>query len=691
MATYFGQYKGATGGLLPSGISQEMGKAGQYLAAGMSGLGAGIGKRLKKYKEDKERKEILTERAEFLADQKDQENDSLFQNRQITLDEMLDRGEEIDKFRSKINDSSSSQLTAMVANEMLEYERKGRELDRQVKRNQLDAYNREVNRDQAVAELFGDYKQGANEKVRTDIYSTIPAEYESVPYAAGKGFVGPAPEGVFDPRFDKTPLEQMMANFEAEEKAKEAEQQMTPAQVLDLQVNDLIESKQKAIDDIKSANQEVQERPIDFSQGLFTNAIQTFVHDQRNKIIEDNKGLNPKAREAVLGLEADIEGIKEEYDSYLAGRDNFVAPNAELSDEFKNRLQMFRSGEGMPDGVGTLDPVQINAPVETPPIKEMGKQWMETRRGKMISPERTKTTTVMRPKTAQERSAMLEGMIGERAEDLGVQGIRDITELTKSVKPELVELGGFKYVVSSKTGAFQLLPGQDQKGATPEQIKAMKALGYQPKTATLTLGNGITMQMEVPPQKDGSNRTEGQAQAFLHNGLMNDSEDIIQKIKQEGLFDPTSLTGDFELYHNIEVARSEEAKQYAAAMNKWIESYLRYVSGAAIAEHEYKGARSQFFPVVGDSEENIDIKHQRRLKTMNLLKEVSGGGSINELVNFSDNLVDLQTGKAAPISLFRTSNPDEAFQMAKAKGMKAGQKVKYYDPETATFKTIVLK
>ena len=107
MATYFGQYKGATGGLLPSGISQEMGKAGQYLAAGMSGLGAGIGKRLKKYKEDKERKEILTERAEFLADQKDQENDALFQNRQITLDEMLDRGEEIDKFRSKINDLST--------------------------------------------------------------------------------------------------------------------------------------------------------------------------------------------------------------------------------------------------------------------------------------------------------------------------------------------------------------------------------------------------------------------------------------------------------------------------------------------------------------------------------------------------------------------------------------------------------
>lgn len=671
MATYFGQYKGATGGLLPSGISQEMGKAGQYLAAGMSGLGAGIGKRLKKYKEDKERKEILTERAEFLADQKDQENDSLFQNRQITLDEMLDRGEEIDKFRSKINDSSSSQLTAMVANEMLEYERKGRELDRQVKRNQLDAYNREVNRDQAVAELFGDYKQGANEKVRTDIYSTIPAEYESVPYAAGKGFVGPAPEGVFDPRFDKTPLEQMMANFEAEEKAKEAEQQMTPAQVLDLQVNDLIESKQKAIDDIKSSNEE-------FKWDHLTDR-------------EISQGINPVATEAISRLETDIEDIKEEYDSYLAWRDNFVAPNAELSDEFKNRLQMFRSGEGMPDGVGTLDPVQINAPVETPPIKEMGKQWMETRRGKMISPERTKTTTVMRPKTAQERSAMLEGMIGERAEDLGVQGIRDITELTKSVKPELVELGGFKYVVSSKTGAFQLLPGQDQKGATPEQIKAMKALGYQPKTATLTLGNGITMQMEVPPQKDGSNRTEGQAQAFLHNGLMNDSEDIIQKIKQEGLFDPTSLTGDFELYHNIEVARSEEAKQYAAAMNKWIESYLRYVSGAAIAEHEYKGARSQFFPVVGDSEENIDIKHQRRLKTMNLLKEVSGGGSINELVNFSDNLVDLQTGKAAPISLFRTSNPDEAFQMAKAKGMKAGQKVKYYDPETATFKTIVLK
>jgi len=677
MATYFGQYKGATGGLLPSGISQEMGKAGQYLAAGMSGLGAGIGKRLKKYKEDKERKEILTERAEFLADQKDQENDSLFQNRQITLDEMLNRGEEIDKFRSKINDSSTSQLTAMVANEMLEYERKGRELDRQVKRNQLDAYDREVNRDQAVAELFGDYKQGANEKVRTDIYSTIPAEYESVPYAAGEGFVGPAPEGVFDPRFDKTPLQQMMENFEAEQPMlgplNSEYNLMGEKELTQFQIKEVIDSKKRAIDDLSKAN---------------TKTV-NYNYSEEQKELAKKQGVNlpptsyvePFAKTALVRLKQDIANLEKDMVNNLNG--------LEITDETKQLLQMYRQGTENEDG--SLDPVVIKEPIETPPIKEMGKQWTETKQGEMISPERTKTTTVMRPKTAQERSAMLEGMIGQRAEDLGVQGIKDITELTKSVKPELVELGGFKYVVSSKTGAFQLLPGQDQKGATPEQIKAMKALGYQPKTATLTLGNGITMQMEVPPQKDGSNRTEGQAQAFLHNGLMNDSEDIIQKIKQEESFDATTLTGSFELYHNIELARSPEAKQYAAAMNKWIESYLRYVSGAAIAEHEYKGARSQFFPVVGDSEENIDIKHQRRVKTMNLLKEVSGGGSINELVNFSDNLVDLQTGKAAPISLFRTSDPDEAFQMAKEKGMKAGQKVKYYDPETATFKTIVLK
>ena len=677
MATYFGQYKGATGGLLPSGISQEMGKAGQYLAAGMSGLGAGIGKRLKKYKEDKERKEILTERAEFLADQKDQENDALFQNRQITLDEMLNRGEEIDKFRSKINDSSTSQLTAMVANEMLEYERKGRELDRQVKRNQLDAYDREVNRDQAVAELFGDYKQGANEKVRTDIYSTIPAEYESVPYAAGEGFVGPAPEGVFDPRFDKTPLQQMMENFEAEQPMlgplNSEYNLMGEKELTQFQIKEVIDSKKRAIDDLSKAN---------------TKTV-NYNYSEEQKELAKKQGVNlpptsyvePFAKTALVRLKQDIANLEKDMVNNLNG--------LEITDETKQLLQMYRQGTENEDG--SLDPVVIKEPIETPPIKEMGKQWTETKQGEMISPERTKTTTVMRPKTAQERSAMLEGMIGQRAEDLGVQGIKDITELTKSVKPELVELGGFKYVVSSKTGAFQLLPGQDQKGATPEQIKAMKALGYQPKTATLTLGNGITMQMEVPPQKDGSNRTEGQAQAFLHNGLMNDSEDIIQKIKQEESFDATTLTGSFELYHNIELARSPEAKQYAAAMNKWIESYLRYVSGAAIAEHEYKGARSQFFPVVGDSEENIDIKHQRRVKTMNLLKEVSGGGSINELVNFSDNLVDLQTGKAAPISLFRTSDPDEAFQMAKEKGMKAGQKVKYYDPETATFKTIVLK
>ena len=469
----------------------------------------------------------------------------------------------------------------------------------------------------------------------------------------------------------------MMENFEAEQPmlgpVNPEYNLMGEKELTQFQIKEVIDSKKRAIDDLSKAN---------------TKTV-NYNYSEEQKELAKKQGVNlpstsyvePFAKTALVRLKQDIANLEKDMVNNLNG--------LEITDETKQLLQMYRQGTENEDG--SLDPVVIKEPIETPPIKEMGKQWMETKQGKMISPERTKKTTVMRPKTAQERSAMLEGMIGERAEDLGVQGIKDITELTKSIKPELVELGGFKYVVSSKTGAFQLLPGQEQKGATPEQIKAMKALGYQPKTATLTLGNGITMQMEVPPQKDGSNRTEGQAQAFLHNGLMNDSEDIIQKIKQEESFDPTSLTGDFELYHNIELARSPEAKQYAAAMNKWIESYLRYVSGAAIAEHEYKGARSQFFPVVGDSEENIEIKRQRRVKTMNLLKEVSGGGSINELVNFSDNLVDLQTGKAAPISLFRTSDPDEAFQMAKEKGMKAGQKVKYYDPETATFKTIILK
>ncbi len=395
---------------------------------------------------------------------------------------------------------------------------------------------------------------------------------------------------------------------------------------------------------------------------------------------DEGKSLGPSK------LGAGIKPIREKLSGLTNIIDNYAEDVYGKQIDLRNKLFDYMPNDGSGDlnkaARAYADDERLEA-VTVP--RSPSKPWTETREVE-VSPASSEEVTIERPKTVGERRQLMEEMIAKRAGDLGVAGIKSVKEMAESNAPQVQEIGGFKYAWSPKTGAFSLLPGQDQTAATPAQIKAMAAMGYKPKTANLKLGNGVTIQMEVPPADDGTKRSEGQAQAYLHSGLMSQSEGIVQKLEDSGEFNAADLTESFELYHDVNLAKSPEAKQYAAAMNKWIEGYLRYVSGAAIAEHEYKGARAQFFPVVGDSAENKEIKRKRRATTVSLLKEISGGGDVKKLVDHAASL----PGGGINLVGRGAATPEEAVAEARTVGMTSGQSFRWYNKDTGKYHKITL-
>ena len=70
--------------------------------------------------------------------------------------------------------------------------------------------------------------------------------------------------------------------------------------------------------------------------------------------------------------------------------------------------------------------------------------------------------------------------------------------------------------------------------------------------------------------------------------------------------------------------QSEQFKSYDDARRDFVNAVLRRESGAAIAESEFESANRQYFPVPGDSQQQINEKRQRREQAAMLLIAASG-------------------------------------------------------------------
>lgn len=70
---------------------------------------------------------------------------------------------------------------------------------------------------------------------------------------------------------------------------------------------------------------------------------------------------------------------------------------------------------------------------------------------------------------------------------------------------------------------------------------------------------------------------------------------------------------------------SPEEQAYATAASDFVTAQLRQESGAAIGADEFERKYREFFPVVGDTDKQIELKRKRRDKASQDMRNLSGG------------------------------------------------------------------
>ena len=128
MANYFSQYQGGGPAALPPGYMQAATAPGRYLAEGFESFGNSISEGLEKYRKNKEKREILTEKGEFVAQQKMQDLASWVDEDPQRADtpEYEQKLKDVQKFSEGIAEMPLGKLEAAISNYSLEKEIEGR-------------------------------------------------------------------------------------------------------------------------------------------------------------------------------------------------------------------------------------------------------------------------------------------------------------------------------------------------------------------------------------------------------------------------------------------------------------------------------------------------------------------------------------------------------------------------------------
>lgn len=635
----------------------------QALAAGLSSFGSSIGQGFQNYMAGRERRELLSGEAMAYGSQ--------LKEKQAQGIKLSSNEEAMLKKLENVGDMGTRELQNIIAEYETDEKMEQLQMQKKLHENQLrrdqyffdqqdrnrEIYEREVKRNQAVADVMASYDpQGKIPERKTRV---IPAEYGTETYTPDSSFIGPAPEGVSDPRHDLSFMEQVARdNSDGRFMGKtllpfseDRAEAIGAKDLINFQIKEVIDSKKSAIEDITKANSST------LGIHSLTQEQKDFARD-RGINAPEVKTLNETGRKAVDKLNEDIATLQADMANNQEGVD--------ISEYTKNAIGLYRQG-------GALDPVQLEAEYTEPVNK---RKWTETREVE-ISPERREEYTEMRPQTQEEKDQSLQNEIVKRASELGAKGIKEVKELVKNSDLQIVELQGTNYVFSPKSGSFQIIPSEKDGSKIQDQIRILKELGLTPEEANVKLLDGTSIKFVIPSKEDGGPKTESQARAYMHAGTMKLTEGVITEMTQGG-FDASSIMNSFELYHDQNAIKSPEAKRYAAAMNKWLEAYLRYVSGAAIAEHEYKGARQQFFPVVGDSAEALADKKRLRTGTFALMQKVSGGKANVEELTSQIGSFQLQAGETLRLV---SDSEEEATAEAQRRGLKSGDTYTWIDKD----------
>jgi len=644
----------------------------QALAAGLSSFGSNIGQGFQNYTAGRERRELLSGEAQAIFSEL-ADLGVRTQSQQKMFDKLQNAGD----MGTRELQGIISEYDTQEKMDQLKRAKKIQQFQFDKLQYEQDERSRAIARDKAVSDVYGKYSVGSTVPVNTQETKDIPAQYRE-----GGEFSPTGPEMQhFNPNLD----EYGVPKGEGFKHAEGSLGSVAPSWwdenlpdskakrelIIESQVNDVINLKKNAIENLKSANEEtINPEYLETSRQYLKDHPHLDNKNLREKI-ENNKTLSPIGKNAIDRLEGDIQEIEQDYEYYQE--------TGEMSEELKNRIEMFRKGlDGSEENL-MLPPVKIPLPESEYRDRFKPEEPFTLKTGReLVSPERQEEYTVSRPKTAVEKEELLQQLIAERASDLGAKGIKSLNELTKNTDLQIVELGGSNYVFSPKSGSFQAVP-KDKKEAedAANQIAILGKWGLLPEEATVKLPNGTTVKLTMPSPENGGPTTESQAKAFLHAGSMKMTGSVIDEMTSQG-FDASRIDNAFELYHNQNAIKSPEAKRYAAAMNKWLEAYLRHVSGAAIAKHEYEGARQQFFPVVNDGQDAINDKKKLREGMFSLMEQVSGGKVTDDALRSKAKKYELKAGET--LSLVSASESDAAAE-AEKRGLKSGDTYIWIDQE----------
>lgn len=683
----------------------------QALAAGLSSFGSSIGQGFQNYMAGRERRELLSGEAMAYGSQ--------LKEKQAQGIKLSSNEEAMLKKLENVGDMGTRELQSIISEyetdeKMEQLQRQKKLHENQLRRDQyfFDQQDRAIKRDKAVADVYGQQLIDS----QTQVPETKTRVIDAV-FADGGEYSPTGPEmQFFDSRLDEYGVPRPKQNFAYTDQVQrnfddtldeygvpkppphpifdELNNAQSKFDKLTQMQDSFLADVNKAIDEQNiSAGYMGKDDKSGFHGLPFAKNYEEAKRWMRGEKLLDEEG-NPTGadyiRETHTGRTYEgsleptipllqpnlIKPVRDKMKGMADLIDNYAASAYEAQGDIRNKLFNYMPASGDLEAAAkayaideqsqSLPAMQTDAPDVEP---------VTLRSRNMVSPEREEEYVEMRDKTELEKEEALSRNIAERAADLGAEGIKQVKELVKNSDLQLVELQGTNYVFSPKSGSFQIIPSEKDGASFQDQARILAELGMAPEEATVKLLDGTSVKFVVPSKEDGGPKTENQAKAYMHAGTMKLTEGVITEMTQKG-FDASSIMNSFELYHDQNAIKSPEAKRYAAAMNKWLEAYLRYVSGAAIAEHEYKGARAQFFPLVGDSDEAVADKKRLRSATFALMQKVSGGkANVEELTNQIGSF-QLQSGETLRLV---SDSEEEATAEAQRRGLKSGDTYTWID------------
>ena len=146
---------------------------------------------------------------------------------------------------------------------------------------------------------------------------------------------------------------------------------------------------------------------------------------------------------------------------------------------------------------------------------------------------------------------------------------------------------------------------------------------YQGKSGTggsrrISLPDGTVI--DLGPSFEGD---LNESQAMLYGQRMKDANAILNMYENQGT----------DIFQNVlnqvpwglgRMAQTDEFKSFDDARRDFVNAVLRRESGAAIAPSEFESAARQYFPVLGDSPQQIEEKRRRRETATQLLIASAG-------------------------------------------------------------------